>query len=734
MNPSSNARLSGQVQNSQNKNSSIAPNGINNSGINQLMGNTVFNTVYSSQNQGQQSAIRQSNQANLPSQIVQSNYINSQIPNKSSSRVPNASVQNQNIASTQAQMSQNQRMAQSKRQNGTVMKNGNLLNNIDINDQTQSMLSSQQRQSNLPPNQNNNMLMGNQTIQSIHISKESSKIANSTASNRLNIQNTTNSIMKNSANNQSVHNTANVQSQRMSNRQSNINPNASKNPLQSSFPMPPSNSNIQNQSNKQSIKPVSGSLHTTTNQNPSIRNSANNQPPQNSHLISTNPNQNKISQNQPHMSNIPNNQNQSMHAQSQFIRPNQNPSLMQQSKHSQLQQQQQSQKMNSKINNSINKSMSLRASRNKEPPMVVKSQSGQIVSANSDCNGNKYSTTDQQEVNTQEAKQKVEEEFKKSILIGKSTKEKPENPKLGNGFKFYGQISKPGKNQNRKEKINQDTSLIHITIGGIKGFNLFGVLDGHGPSGHFVSQFCRDYFMRKTTEFANQCKAENINTPEAIYNKLKASNWSFIKEWYKKADLEMSKENKFDYNYSGTTCNLVFQFNKFLVCSSVGDSRGILIYDNGDKKNLGIFELSHDHKPDLPQELQRILESGGVVDKLTDEFGNKVGPNRVFRAGLTYPGLAMSRSLGDFQAKEVGVTTEPEISEFKVSHHSKYMVICSDGIWEFVSNDKVRDLGNTHFEKNDVAGFCSNLMNFAIKTWDKLDTYRDDITIVCVYF
>ena len=197
----------------------------------------------------------------------------------------------------------------------------------------------------------------------------------------------------------------------------------------------------------------------------------------------------------------------------------------------------------------------------------------------------------------------------------------------------------------------------------------------------------------------------------------------------------MSKQNKFDFNFSGTTCNISFQFNKYLVNASVGDSRGIIVFDTGDSKNQGIQPTSTDHKPDLPGELDRIKMHGGVVDKITDSFGNKVGPQRVWKAGLNYPGLAMSRSLGDFQAKECGVISSPQIVEYTISSRStKYLCICSDGVWEFIQNEQVRDLGNAFLIKNDVGGFCSELVKFAVHSWEQFDIIRDDITVVCVFF
>jgi serine/threonine protein phosphatase PrpC len=53
------------------------------------------------------------------------------------------------------------------------------------------------------------------------------------------------------------------------------------------------------------------------------------------------------------------------------------------------------------------------------------------------------------------------------------------------------------------------------------------------------------------------------------------------------------------------------------------------------------------------------------------------------------PGLAMTRSFGDRVAHSVGVSAEPETLEFTLGANDKYMVIASDGVWEFLSNEDV---------------------------------------------
>ena len=53
------------------------------------------------------------------------------------------------------------------------------------------------------------------------------------------------------------------------------------------------------------------------------------------------------------------------------------------------------------------------------------------------------------------------------------------------------------------------------------------------------------------------------------------------------------------------------------------------------------------------------------------------------------PGLAMSRSIGDYVAHSVGVSTDPEVMRFDLNSDHKFIVIASDGVWEFLSNEEI---------------------------------------------
>ena len=66
-----------------------------------------------------------------------------------------------------------------------------------------------------------------------------------------------------------------------------------------------------------------------------------------------------------------------------------------------------------------------------------------------------------------------------------------------------------------------------------------------------------------------------------------------------------------------------------------------------------------------------------------------LGPARVWLQDVDVPGLAMSRSLGDYVAQSVGVIPDPEINIYDISVDDRFLIIASDGVWEFLSNERI---------------------------------------------
>lgn len=128
-----------------------------------------------------------------------------------------------------------------------------------------------------------------------------------------------------------------------------------------------------------------------------------------------------------------------------------------------------------------------------------------------------------------------------------------------------------------------------------------------------------------------------------------------------------------DTRYSGSTCVSVMTLGRKLFMANVGDSRGIIIkaISNQDSPPKSIDPvgcqteaLTRDHKPDDPQEAERIIQHNGRIDSYRDHQGNPLGPLRVWLKHEDVPGLAMTRSFGDSVAHSVGCNAEPEMNEY----------------------------------------------------------------------
>lgn len=179
--------------------------------------------------------------------------------------------------------------------------------------------------------------------------------------------------------------------------------------------------------------------------------------------------------------------------------------------------------------------------------------------------------------------------------------------------KNYGGVTHPGKDSSGNTKTNQDSFVCKTNVNNIKDFNIFGVLDGHGPDGHFVSEFVSELIPSKIIEHP---EIKQLSDPELIYKKLKENNYKIIHQAFKEIDNQL-KNVEFNAQDSGTTCCLIIHAGKHIICANTGDSRAVVGYDisnNSNPKNLDFLSgdpLSIDYKPELPEETNRILMAGG---------------------------------------------------------------------------------------------------------------------------
>ena len=322
------------------------------------------------------------------------------------------------------------------------------------------------------------------------------------------------------------------------------------------------------------------------------------------------------------------------------------------------------------------------------------------------------------------------------------------NEGLGLSKPNIGFYTKKGRISDTIDKQNNQDSYLYIeNLMNLTDCCLLGIMDGHGTNGHFVSEYikeqAKEFFQNKENYFKN--KNEEISL-ENIQNRLQSKNFSLIRKFYKKTNNELP-DTKFDTHFSGSTCNLIFKLGKTIICSNTGDSRSIIIKENKNKQNdttnnnkkindifskYEVEELSFDHKPENKEEKERIIQKGGIVcqsenGKLDD------GPYRVWVKGENYPGISMSRSLGDEVAESVGVISDPDFIVKNINDNYKYIVTGSDGLFEFMKNEDIMDIINPYFLVGDVEGACKELGKRAIEEWDKLTEERDDITFIILF-
>ena len=316
--------------------------------------------------------------------------------------------------------------------------------------------------------------------------------------------------------------------------------------------------------------------------------------------------------------------------------------------------------------------------------------------------------------------------------INNNNIEKSQNNVINKKIVSNASLSRRGLNRpDEMMKINQDT-LFKVKFGDIN-YSYYGVCDGHGPSGHFVSDFIKSNIAFIVYKYLKALLIQNLNNTNL--NKADDSNIDFPKlfrECFLLMDSKLKDNKSIDIELSGTTCvSLLFCDNR-IISANVGDSRALKGKFDSYKKKWSYIALSRDHKPSDKDESERIKKCKGLIHPYIDDDGNYAGPDRVWMDD-ELPGLAMSRSFGDEIATRVGVFSEPEVKIFPFKEEDKFVVIASDGLWEYVTNEEVIDIVSEYFEKKDCDGAVSKLYEVSHDRWVQYDDYIDDISIIVVF-
>lgn len=188
-------------------------------------------------------------------------------------------------------------------------------------------------------------------------------------------------------------------------------------------------------------------------------------------------------------------------------------------------------------------------------------------------------------------------------------------------------------------------------------YDFYAVYDGHG--GSRVAHVCRDKLHRVLAEEAGVMETGKEGGG-VDWEKVMVVSFGKVDD-----DVNRSLGNA-SANTIGSTAVVAVVGKDKVVVGNCGDSRAVLC------RGGVAIALSNDHKPDRPDELERVEALGG---KVINWNGHRV-------LGV----LATSRSIGDGYLKPF-VISNPEVLVSERTDKDEFLILASDGLWDAVSNE-----------------------------------------------
>jgi serine/threonine protein phosphatase PrpC/CRP-like cAMP-binding protein len=294
----------------------------------------------------------------------------------------------------------------------------------------------------------------------------------------------------------------------------------------------------------------------------------------------------------------------------------------------------------------------------------------------------------------------------------------------------YAFVSQRGYYPDALDKPNQDTYTVIPSFNGDDSKMYFGVFDGHGTTGDLCSLFAK-----------KEC-------PERLVKILDKKYCSFLEAYSKSFEDTNAKlhASRVDDSLSGTTAICLFLDGETIHVANVGDSRAVIATMSEGK--LLAQPLSVDQTPYRSDERERVKRSGARVltmdqlegiapihdnwaANLNDQVDEDGDPPRIWSPYGAFPGTAFTRSIGDEIAETLGVIAVPEITSLQLTEDDKFVVIASDGVFEFLTSQAVVDMVA---QFDDPLEACQKVVAESYRLWLTYELRTDDITIICVHF
>ncbi|XP_077212608.1 putative protein phosphatase 2C 8 [Tasmannia lanceolata] len=247
----------------------------------------------------------------------------------------------------------------------------------------------------------------------------------------------------------------------------------------------------------------------------------------------------------------------------------------------------------------------------------------------------------------------------------------------------HGSVSVCGRRRDMEDAVTVVPGFIGAGDS-LDGYDFFGVYDGH--AGCLVANACRDrlhHVLKREIEDRWNVVGGGISGGEVDWEEvLKGCFWKMDEEVGGEAGaVDLIKT-------IGSTAVVGLVGTRNVVVANCGDSRAVL-------SRAGVaVPLSRDHKPDRPDEMERVEAAGGRV---INWDGYRV-------LGV----LATSRSIGDHYMKPYVIST-PEVIICERTAKDEFLILASDGLWDVVSNEMACEVARRCFSGQGPKKFAKTV-------------------------
>jgi len=233
-------------------------------------------------------------------------------------------------------------------------------------------------------------------------------------------------------------------------------------------------------------------------------------------------------------------------------------------------------------------------------------------------------------------------------------------------------------------------------------YTLFGLVNGHGQAqlSHELCKFIAQEMPRAIFRSPHFVKGDVPGALNKAFHRVHRKGIETV-----------------DCRFSGAACTVLLLSPDNVWVAHVGDCKVVLglpdSLPNAKQYHFCPVPLTKEHRLALQGEFDRIVKSSGEVRRLANDHSH-----RTFVKNEDFPGLTLTRAVGNRVGHQIGVVHQPTIAFLKKSdlQPGAFFAIASGGLWATMSERTVVNWVGRYFEDANEAAKC--LTEEATKRWE----------------